>query len=487
MQKKFNSGLGRAIFESLVGKYSAYAVQLITLGVYARLFTPLEFGNFAVLFVFLNFFFLLAESGVGVALINKIQLSRNELNGVFFFTLLLGIGFSIISAMGLRVFSSFYSIDYSQYTTLIVLIIIIYSITTVPMSSYNREKKFITIGKITVLSELLTLAAIYLIYPYVLALQALILKVLIFASLRFIFLYLLSSNTVYSRPKFSFDFTGVGRIISFSMYQLGFNFVNFFSRNLDNLLVGKFLGNEQLGYYEKAYALMMYPLQLLSFAIAPAIQPVFSENKERKTEMAHKYLELIAVLAIIAVCCSHAMYWLAKPIIFVLLGEQWLDASAIIQLLALSIPIQVICSTTGAIFQAYNKTNVLFYVGLATSITSITSIIIAIVFGDDVLAVALGVIISFHVNFFIIFTVLFRTVLKANLLDLYKALFPAIFIMTISVNTHFFLLVNVDEQINFTHFLMTLGCCVILMIIGGFMSKPARKLIKGIKFKHASS
>ena len=46
-----------------------------------------------------------------------------------------------------------------------------------------------------------------------------------------------------------------------------FNIVNYFTRNLDKLLIGKYMGMSPLGYYEKSYRLMMLPLQNITFVI----------------------------------------------------------------------------------------------------------------------------------------------------------------------------------------------------------------------------
>ena len=46
--------------------------------------------------------------------------------------------------------------------------------------------------------------------------------------------------------------------------QFGFNFINYFSRNSDNILIGKFISTEALGNYNKAYQLLMYPNTIFS-------------------------------------------------------------------------------------------------------------------------------------------------------------------------------------------------------------------------------
>src|SRR5690606_11592019 len=94
------------------------------------------------------------------------------------------------------------------------------------------------------------------------------------AVVNFAVLYYYSGTTEFGRPKWGNRFSAIKPLWSFSAYQLGFNFINYFSRNLDNILVGKYLGATSLGVYDKAYQLMRYPLMLLTFSMTPAIQPV---------------------------------------------------------------------------------------------------------------------------------------------------------------------------------------------------------------------
>lgn len=69
----------------------------------------------------------------------------------------------------------------------------------------------------------------------------------------------------------------VKKIWNYSIYQFLFNVVNYFTRNLDKLLIGKYMGMTPLGYYEKSYRLMMLPLQNITYVITPVMHPILSD------------------------------------------------------------------------------------------------------------------------------------------------------------------------------------------------------------------
>ena len=67
------------------------------------------------------------------------------------------------------------------------------------------------------------------------------------------------------------------------MYQFLFSVMSYFIRNLDKMLIGKYIGMAPLGYYEKSYRLMSLPIQNITYVITPVLHPILSDyQKEEK-------------------------------------------------------------------------------------------------------------------------------------------------------------------------------------------------------------
>ena len=64
-------------------------------------------------------------------------------------------------------------------------------------------------------------------------------------------------------PSWSFELQAFEELFGFSAYALGFNVVNYWGRNADNLLVGHFIGAHALGVYSRAYTPMLMSLARL--------------------------------------------------------------------------------------------------------------------------------------------------------------------------------------------------------------------------------
>ena len=74
---------------------------------------------------------------------------------------------------------------------------------------------------------------------------------------------------------------------------------NYFARNADNLLVAKFMGDTQLGYYDKAYKLALYPEQNLTHVITPVIHPILSEYQDDKAYIYENYMKIVKILSLL--------------------------------------------------------------------------------------------------------------------------------------------------------------------------------------------
>ncbi len=128
--------------------------------------------------------------------------------------------------------------------------------------------------------------------------------------------------------------------------------MNFFSRNLDSILVGRYFGPAFLGQYDKAYQLMRYPLMLTTFAVTPAIQPVLINYRDDKNLIIREHNKLSARLLAISIPITLFVAFNAKALVLTLFGTQWGDAAIYVKILALSIPVQAIMSSSGAFFQS---------------------------------------------------------------------------------------------------------------------------------------
>jgi PST family polysaccharide transporter len=189
----------------------------------------------------------------------------------------------------------------------------------------------------------------------------------------------------------------LAKIWGFSKNQFLFNFINYFSRNLDSLLIGKMISPSELGYYDKAYQLSLKPNQMLTSVINPVVQPFLSEYQDNKKEIFNFFLKISEVLATIGFSISFFVFLSSEEIIVVMFGNQWHKSIFPLSVLGLSIVFQMISSSTGAIFQSMNRTDLLLKSGIISAICNISAIIVGVTF-KNINLVSILLLISFFAN-----------------------------------------------------------------------------------------
>ncbi|MEG3656113.1 lipopolysaccharide biosynthesis protein [Arenibacter palladensis] len=400
--------LKRGILITFISKYSNIFFELIIGAVLARLLSPKEFGIVAVILVFTTFFNLLSDIGIGTAIIQNKTLNKVHLQSIFNYTLLIGITTGALFAFTSYPIAEFYNNnEYVRIGQLLSFAILFYTIDIVPQAILRKNKKFLKLEGAIVLINITTgIFAIYQAnngYSY----YALINRAILKSGLLFIVNYY-NSKFKYGS---SFETEGIRLIYKYSSFQFLFNFINYFSRNLDNILIGKYMGSASLGFYDRAYRLMMYPVQSLTHVITPVLHPILSEYQDKPEIIYNNYKNILEFLAFLGIPLSVFLYYTTEEIIYIMYGEQWKNSIPVFKVLALTIWIQMTLSSTGSIFQALGKTNLLFYSGLISAVFMVTGILCGVL-SKDLEIVGYGLLIAFSLNllqgFYFLFVIGFK-------------------------------------------------------------------------------
>lgn len=394
----------------MLGRYAVYAVNLLSMMLLARLFTPETFGTVASIMVFFTFFQLMTEAGLGPAIINVKKLDVTERNGLFGLTLVLGVTFSMIFYLLAPVFLGFYQLPrVDEVVPYVAASLFFFAASILPSAFLLRDQAFFRMANASLAAEIVSTSATVALAQWVDPLHALSAKAIFSAVTNFAMLYYPSQKTEFGRPAWGSKFSAIKPLLSFSGYQFGFNFINYFSRNLDNILIGKYLGAASLGVYDKAYQLMRYPLMLLTFAMSPAIQPVIRKFADDKAKVEEIHRDFTFKISLVGAAAGLGIFVLADLIVKIALGNQWSGVVPIIKVLAIAIPVQVVLSTSGSFYQAMNRVDLLFKCGLFSAAFMVSAIIWGVV-QRDMIALSWALVAAFHINFIQAYYYLYKKV-----------------------------------------------------------------------------
>lgn len=402
-----------------IEKYSGFIVSVLITSILARLLSPEEFGVVAVATVIIQFFSLFTTMGIGPAIIQKKQLEKNDIDSIYTFTILIGLCITVLFFGLSNWIANLYEKEILSNICKYLSVNLFFSAANiVPNALMFKNKRFKNIAQRTLVLQAIT-GLISIISAFCgLGIYSLLISPIFTSAGIFVW------NRFYypCRIRVSNIIMPVRQIFSYSSYQFLFEAMNYFSRNLDKLLVGKYLNMNELGYYEKSYRLMGMPMNLVTAVINPVLQPVLSEYQDEKQILAQKYKKILSFLACLSFPIGVTMFFCSEEIILIFFGSQWTPAILPFSILTLSLPLQIMISTTGAIYQSSNATKHLFYVGVINTCITIIGFLISIYFFSSIVAVSVAFDICLISSFFISYSVLYNRVLKSSALDILKVL-----------------------------------------------------------------
>ena len=401
----------KGIFYNAISKYSGVLINLGITAILSRVLTPSEFGIVALVFVFIGFFNLLGNLGIGPAIVQTLDLTKDDIGSIFVFSGLMAFILALLFFLSAGFISEFYEEpDLVPVVRLLSLSVFFNILSIVPKALNKKELRFKQMGIVNISVQSFTGGVAIFMAMTGFSYYSLVFQNIITGFLGFsIFFYLYPVKIVRKINK-----SPLKRIASFSTYQFGYNFINYFSRNLDSILIGKYLGNASLGYYNKSYSLMHLPVYNLTHVITPVLHPVLAKHQNDYKYIYNSYLGIIKILAGIGFPLSVFLYFTASELIMILFGPQWERSVPVFQILALSVGLQVCMSSANSIFQATNRTDLLFSSGLVAALFMISGIAYGVFWGESLEAVGYGLVAAFTLNFFLIFFLLIKRSLKQS-------------------------------------------------------------------------
>jgi O-antigen/teichoic acid export membrane protein len=174
---------------------------------------------------------------------------------------------------------------------------------------------------------------------------------------------------------------GIKSMLSYGGNLTGFNVMTFFSRNLDNALIGKFWGPYQLGVYSRAYQMLLMPMQQINAPLAAVAIPALSRLADKPERYRAAYLKILEKIVMITMPLGALMIATSDWMVLLLLGPQWRETGRIFQLLGIAAMIQPVTKTAWWLFSTQGRTRELFHWGLLGGAIAIASIIAGLPWG----------------------------------------------------------------------------------------------------------
>jgi PST family polysaccharide transporter len=357
-------------------------VQLVQIALYtvmAHLLSPTAFGLMAMAVVFTGFATLIGQLGLESALVQARRLDDATVTAVFWLAVAGNCFIGAVLAGLAKPIAAFYH-EPSLATVILVIAAVppLSATGSVPRALLTRRLEFRPVfiadavalafsAVVTVTAALAGAGALSLAYG--LATQAVAQSSGLWLRCRWL-------------PVRNPCWRELRAVWSYSGNLLGFNLVNYWARNADNLLIGRLLGALALGFYERAYLLMLYPVSQIMATLGRVLVSTMCRMGDDVDRVRGAFLRALSALSLIGTPLMLGLCVLAEPFVVAVFGEHWRPMIPVLRILAVVGAVQGVVAPVGFIYQSQGRTRLMFGVGSATAAVLLAGIVSGVVMGS---------------------------------------------------------------------------------------------------------
>lgn len=370
---------------SSVATVAKQLLSVASVATVARLLGPSAYGVMGMANLLIVFIVYFKDLGTGSAIVQRSAITNLLLSSLFWVNFFFGLTLSLLLCAASPAAAAFFKTP--ELVPILCVLAFSFWLSccgVVQNSLLIRRMNFRTLAK----ADITAAVAAYLV-ALTFALLGFGVWSLVFASvansLTTVVAYWIGSGW---RPSREFDTSEIRSIAGFSLNLSGFGLVNYFSRNADNITVGKVLGRAPLGDYQMAYNLMLTPIQNISSVIAQSTFPAFARIQNDNERFRLAYTRSTMLIALITFPVMAGLGIVADPMIRTVLGVKWLGAIRIFQVLAPVGLVQSVQTTVGQIYMAKGRTDWMFRWGIIQGCILVLAFLVGVRFG--VLGVAIA-------------------------------------------------------------------------------------------------
>ena len=318
----------------------------------ARILSPRDYGIAAMAALYIGFAQLLAELGIGAAIVQRTNLPKPLVASLTGVSLVMGVVLALVSVPAGYALAAFYK------EPILVAVVAVYGLNFIPTAfrsvSAALLSKEMAFGKVTMLALIEAVSASLI--SLMLALAGWSVWALVLGNVAAVSLAALVA-VMWAPPGFSLD---VGRLRGTGVLTFGYKVLVqrsawYLYASTDFLIIGRLIGTAALGQYNLAYQFASIPAERITGALTQVLFPVFATLQRNAVELARYFRHATEACMLVLMPVYIGLALVAFDLIDVALGVKWRGAAPIVVVLALAAVVRAAASVANtAIISAGN-------------------------------------------------------------------------------------------------------------------------------------
>lgn len=382
---------------SSLQRFGTMGISFLSNIVLARLLTPDDYGCIGMLMIFIALSSTFIDGGFGSALIQKKCPTIKDYSTIFYWNIFLSLVLYAVLYLCAPLVADFYNIELlSKVLQVQGVVLIINALGIIQANQLRKQLKFKALAKVNLAAAIVSVVVAIAMAYMGCGIWSLVAQQ-IMQSLASTLLYWAYSSW---RPLITFSTKSFKELFGFGSFILLSNLINTFCNNLNALLIGKFFNASSMGYFTQAKKMENIFSLSIEAVVLQVTYPVLVEVKDNFERLKNAIKQFNSLLLYIVGPLMLLLNLLAKPIIELILGEQWLPAVPYLKILAYQgIALSLHGVNTTAI-QAIGKSKVFFKATITKRIIQIILYLTGIYCGGIMGLLWAGVIFSVFVIYY---------------------------------------------------------------------------------------
>jgi O-antigen/teichoic acid export membrane protein len=368
---------------------SSVGVQVFQFGislVMARLLLPSQFGETALVYSLTGFAAIFTDLGLGAAVVQARRVTENLITTAFWLNALTGLFLTLLVAGLARPLAEIYHEPQLEGLLIVSSLDFVLTVGTVQLALLERTFHFRKIAIIETTVTIVGLAAMPLADLAGFGIYSLVIGPLVNTVMLSVWLW----AAVPWRPSLQASRSAMRQLWVFSRGLVGFTAVNYWARNLDNVLLGGRVPRATLGEYNRAYNLMMIPVGQVGGVFMRGLYPVLSRMQDDPRRMGDAFVRAMqAAIGGLSFPITFTFAATAPAFIVVCYGTRWAHAVPLLEILSLAAVPQIIGAGVGGPLRAVGETGLMLKLGLGGTASAALAIVIGLHWGATGVAVAI--------------------------------------------------------------------------------------------------
>lgn len=364
-----------AISANLVIFVFSRLFQLAFVAVMARRLTPAEFGVAASATLFISFIQFSAQFGVGVALIQARSVDGHMLRVANTFSIAAAAIFTLASAAIAPLAGAwFHNPAVVGPTRLIALAVLAQGFMLAPQSLLSRQLRTRDLGVVELISNIVGSAGVAIPLAFWgMGYWSLVIGTVVQSATKAALLVVVTRMDL--RPAVDFDL--VRRLCARGGGYYMLMCLNRLSAEIDRLVVGRYLGPADLGYYGRAAAIAAFPGSIYSMVVDRVTLPAFARVQGEQARLLAAYRSGLSLIAVFGLPMTVGLIMLGPHLIRLLLGPGWEPATAVFDLLSLSMYFRLSLLVSGTVLRSVGRPYLLALIQVGVALlTGLSSLLL---------------------------------------------------------------------------------------------------------------